>query len=94
MTNRPSVKEIALAMTTTKYSVWEQSISSLSQEELCKLVKRAEEISIKLAAVARYVELRGGLGYGDKGHEVAIQYAQHRKNAVRRALGYDSVSDD
>ena len=86
--------QIARAMVATKPTAWADAIEGLSTEEQLKIVKTAERQATLFAAVARYVEMRGGLGYGDKGHALAVQYANNRKRHIHQTMGYSLIKEE
>ena len=68
---------------------WPELVDGLSEHEKFELSIRASRVAANYALASEYLDWRGGAGYGDHGHDKAIEKAIATKKRVRKALGYN-----
>lgn len=67
---------------------WEKITETIPESDRQDLSDIASNASAYLAGLSEYLGYRGGYGFGDHGHNKAINAMTKRRRKVRKALGY------
>lgn len=68
---------------------WDKIAKDLTAAEMERLSRECDGESEYAAEVSAYLELRGGMGRGDHGHDEALEHARKEGRKVRKARGYN-----
>lgn len=68
---------------------WEAWADKMKPEQREGYIKALEEMAIRAAWMAGYLESRHGSGCGDQGHADAVKNSDKVRTRIRRALGYN-----
>ena len=69
---------------------WAQAIQYAEEEgmNLSTLSDIASSLSARAAQLSAYIDMRGGYGTGDHGHDDAMKEVAKTRKRIRKALGY------
>lgn len=94
LNNYNDVKAAADQLLSLPMVSWSNAVEEFADHDKHALCERLDGIIERAGRLRAYLDARGGLGDGDKGHAVAVKRQNSLAGKLRKVLGYTVVRQD